>query len=265
MTVQDAKGWYDHWYAPNNATMVVSGDVDPEKVHALAEKYFGKIKPKVLPVTRPQTEPVQRGARRVIVKAPAENPYVVLAFKAPTLRNVEKDSDVYALQVLAAVLDGYDNARLNAKLVRTEKVANSVDAEYSPLARGPVLFTLGGEPVQGTSTEQLEKLLRAEVDLVAKQGVSEQELTRVKTQLVAGQVYKRDSIFGQAMEIGVTEMSGISYAEIDHMIEKLKQVTPQQVQEVAQKYFSDDTMTVATLAPLPITSPKPAAPAGMLH
>jgi zinc protease len=266
MTVQDAKSWYDHWYAPNNATMVVSGDVDPQKVYALAQKYFGKIKPKTLPVTRTQAEPKQQGAKRVIVKAPAENPYVVLAFKVPTMRDVEKDSDVYALQVLAAVLDGYDNARLNAKLVRTDKVANSVDAEYSPLARGPVLFTLDGMPVQGISTEMLEKLLRAEVDRIAKQGVSEQELTRVKTQLVAGQVYKRDSIFGQAMEIGVTEMSGISYTNIDRMIEKLKQVTPQQVQEVAQKYFGDDGMTVATLVPLPITSPKQPIPTGgMLH
>ncbi len=266
MTVQDAKAWHDSWYAPNNATMVVSGDVDPKKVHALAEKYFGKIKPKVLPVTRPQTEPEQHGAKRVIVKAPAENPYVVLAFKVPTLRDVEKDNDVYALEVLAAVLDGYDNARLNAKLVRTDKVANSVGADYSATARGPVLFSLDGTPVQGVSTEQLEKLLRAEVDRIAKQGVSEQELTRVKTQLVAGQVYKRDSIFGQAMEIGVTEMSGISHTRIDRMIEKLKQVTPEQVQAVAQKYFGDDAMTVATLVPLPITASKPAPPpSGPLH
>ncbi|MGZ3254557.1 MAG: M16 family metallopeptidase [Burkholderiaceae bacterium] len=265
MTVQDAKAWHDSWYAPNNATMVVTGDVDPKRVHLLAEKYFGKIKPKVLPVTRPQTEPEQHGVKRVTVKAPAENPYVVLSFKVPTLRDVEKDSDVYALEVLAAVLDGYDNARLNAKLVRTDRVANSVGAEYSATARGPVLFSLDGTPVQGTTTEQLEKLLRAEVDRIAKQGVSEQELTRVKTQLVAGQVYKRDSIFGQAMEIGVTEMSGISHTKIDRMIEKLKQVTPQQVQEVAQKYFGDDAMTVATLVPLPITSKKPAPPAGLLH
>jgi zinc protease len=266
MTVQDAKAWHDTWYAPDNATMVVSGDVDPKKVHALAEKYFGNIKPKTLPVRRLLGEPVQHGTRRVIVKAPAENPYVVLAFKAPTMRDVEKDEDVYALQVLSAVLDGYDNARLNARLVRTEKVANSVGADYSPLARGPVLFMLDGTPVNGVSTEQLEKLLRAEVDRIAKDGVSEQELTRVKTQLVAGQVYKRDSIFGQAMEIGVTEMSGISYTKIDRMIEKLKQVTPQQVQAVAQKYFSDDAMTVATLVPLPISSVKRAAPpTGPLH
>jgi zinc protease len=265
MTVQDAKTWYERWYAPNNATMVVSGDVKAQEVRALTEKHFGKIVAKRLPLRKPQQEPAQRGIRRVSVKAPAENPYVTLAFKVPALRDVEKDQEVYALEVLAAVLDGYDNARLNAKLVRTERVANSVGAGYSSIARGPVLFLLDGTPARGTTTEQLEKLLRAEVERIAKEGVSEEELQRVKTQLIAGQIYKRDSIFGQAMEIGAIEMTGISHTNIDLIIEKLKTVTPQQVQQVAQKYFGDDALTVATLIPLPLSEKKPPPPAGMRH
>lgn len=264
MTVQDAKTWYDRWYAPNNATMVVSGDVEAQQVYALATKYFGKIKPKTLNPIKPQNEPVQHGIRRVTVKAPAENPYVVLAFKTPALRDVEKDTDVHALDVLAAILDGYDNARLNAKLVRTEKVANEVGAGYSANARGPVLFLLDGTPAHGTTTEQLEKLLRAEVERIAREGVSEEELKRVKTQLIAGQIYKRDSIFGQAMEIGVMEMTGISHTQIDRVIEKLREVTSEQVQAVAQKYFGEDGLTVATLVPLPLSEKKP-APAGLRH
>lgn len=265
MTVQNVKAWYQRWYAPNNAIMVVSGDVDAHQVFALAEKQFGKIPRKDLPVRKPQAEPPQHGIRRVTVKAPAENPYVVLAFKAPTLRDVENDSDTYALDVLAAVLDGYDNARLNAKLVRTDKVANSVGADYSDIARGPSLFMLDGIPAHGTSTGQLEKLLRAEVDRIAQEGVSDAELKRVKTQLVAGQIYKRDSIFGQAMEIGTLEMSGISHTKIDRIIEKLKAVTAAQVQAAAQKYFGDDALTVATLVPLPLSQKKAASPKGMLH
>jgi zinc protease len=266
MTVADAKAWHDHWYAPNNATMVVTGDVDAQKVRALAEKHFGKIMSKPMPPTKPQHEPPQQGVRRVTVKAPAENPYVALAFKAPMLRDVEKDDEVYALDVLAAVLDGFDNARLPAKLVRTERVANSVGAEYSGNARGPVLFVLDGTPAAGTSTEQLEKLLRAEVQRIAQEGVTEEELKRVKNQLIAGQIYKRDSIFGQAMEIGVMEMSGISHRQIDRIIERLGQVTAQQVQAVAGKYFNDDHLTVATLVPLPLSDKKPAPmPAGLRH
>ena len=200
-----------------------------------------------------------------MVKAPAENPYVTMAFKVPALRDVEKDDEVYALSVLAAVLDGYDNARLNAKLVRTDKVANSVGAGYSHVSRGPVLFFLDGTPAEGTTTGQLEKLLRAEVERIAREGVSEQELKRVKTQLIAGEVYKRDSIFGQAMEIGTLEMSGISHKQIDRIIEKLGSVTAQQVQAVAQKYFGDDALTVATLVPLPLSEKKPAPPAAGRH
>jgi zinc protease len=266
MTVHDAKAWYDRWYAPNNAVMVVTGDVDPKRVYALAEKYFGKISSKAVPTTKPQEEPPQRGIRRVSVKAPAENPYVVLAFKVPRLRDVEKDDESHALDVLAAILDGYDNARLNAKLVRTDKVANSVGAGYSNVARGPVLFLLDGTPANGITTEQLEKMLRAEIERIAKEGISEQELKRVKTQLIAGQVYKRDSIFGQAMEIGTMEMTGLSHTKIDRIIDKLKEVTAEQVQAVAQKYFSDEALTVATLVPLPLSEKKtPAPPKGVRH
>jgi zinc protease len=257
MTVQDAKAWHDRWYAPNKATLVVAGDVETAKVVKLAEKYFGKIPPKALPVRKPQQEPLQHGIKRVTVKAPAENPFVVLAFKVPTLRDVEKDDDVHALDVLSAVLDGYDNARLNAQLVRADKVANTVGAGYSDIARGPVLFTLEGTPSAGTTTAQLETRLRAEVERIAREGVPEAELKRVKAQLVAGQIYKRDSVFGQAMEIGMMEMSGLSYKQIDRIIDKLRAVTSAQVQAVAQRYFIDDALTVVTLDPLPL-SDKPA-------
>jgi zinc protease len=266
MTVQDAKHWYERWYAPNNAILVVTGDVDARQVLALAEKHYGRIPRKEVAVTRPQAEPEQRGVRRITVKAPAENPYVVLAFKVPTLRDVEKDDESHALDVLAAVLDGYDNARLNARLVRTERVANSAGAGYSNVNRGPALFLLDGTPSNGVGTEQLEKLLRAEVERIAQEGVSEAELDRVKTQLVASQIYKRDSIFGQAMEIGTLEMSGISHKMIDRIIEKLKAVRPEQVQAVARKYFGDDALTVATLVPLPLSEKKTPPPAkGLRH
>ncbi len=267
MTAADALAWYERWYAPNNATLVVAGDVDAQEVLKLAERYFGPIPPKTLPKQKPQEEPKQRGIRRVAVKAPAENPYLVMAYKMPKLLDVEKDDDPFALEVLAAVLDGYDNARLPAKLVRTDRIANSVDAGYDGTARGPVMFVLSGEPTRDTSLEQLEAALRAEIERIAKEGVSADELKRVKAQLIAGQVYKRDSVFGQAMEIGSMEMTGLSYRAIDRIIERLADVTPAQVQAVAQKYFSDDQLTVATLLPLPVTeqAENKAAVPGLRH
>nr|WP_198983905.1 pitrilysin family protein [Herbaspirillum sp. ASV7] len=266
MSVQDIAAWYRRWYAPNNATLVVAGDVDAQRVLALAKTYFGKIPARPIVRGKPQNEPTQLGLRRVTVKAPAENPYVVMAFKVPSLRDVEQDQDAYALDVLSAVLDGYDNARLSAHLVRTGNQATAVGASYDGVARGPVLFTLEGSPAEGVSTEQLEGLLRAEVTKVASEGVSEQELQRVKTQLIAAQVYKRDSVFGQAMEIGMMEAAGIGQKNIERIIERLKSVTAAQVQAVAQRYFKDDNLTVATLVPLPLEGKRPAPPpAGLLH
>jgi len=250
MRADDARAWYRHWYAPNNATMVVVGDVDAQTVRKLAEKYYGKIPAKALPQRLTHEEPIQRGTRRVTVKAPAENPIVALAFKVPVLRDVEKDDDVYALDVLEAVLSGYDNARLVARLVREDRVAISAGAGYSAVARGTGLFVLSGTPVQGTSAADLEARLRQEVSRVAKEGVTEKELQRVKTQLIASQVYKRDAPFEQAMEIGALEMAGIGHAKKERLIERLKAVTSQQVQAVAEKYFGDDALTVATLVPL---------------
>lgn len=258
MTVADVRNWYRNWYAPNNAVMVVSGDVGPEQVRVLAQKYFGKYQGQPIPRGKPQQEPPQRGIKRVTVKAPAENPYVALAFKVPALHDIETDNDALALDVLAAVLDGYDNARLSAKLVRTDRVAYDVDASYAGIARGPVLFILDGTPAAGVSTEQLEQLLRGEVERVAKEGVSDAELNRVKNQLIAGEIYKRDSVFGQAMEIGSMEMTGLSYRQIDRLIERLRAVTSQQVQSVASRYFGDDALTVGTLVPLPLAGKKPA-------
>ena len=258
MTAADARNWYHRWYAPNNATMVVAGDVDARRVRALAQKYFGGIPARALPVTRPQEEPPQRGMRRVAVKAPAENPYVVLAFKVPALRDVEKDDEAYALEMLEAVLDGHDNARLNASLVRAERVANSVSANYSSVGRGPALFMLGGTPAREVGTLELEQKLRAEVARIARDGVTEQELRRVKAQLIASQVYKRDAVFEQALEIGEFEMAGLGHARTERVVEKLRAVTSQQVQAVAQKYFGDDALTIATLIPLPLKDRKPA-------
>ncbi len=267
MTAADALAWYQRWYAPNNAVVVIAGDVDPQQVLKLAEKYFGAIPPKTLPKTKPQQEPAQIGIRRVNVKAPAENPFLMMAYKVPRLLDVEKDEDPYALELLAAVLDGYDNARLPATLVRTDRIANSVNAGYAGVGRGPALFMLAGAPTKDSSVEKLEAALRAELQKIAKEGVSNDELKRVKAQVIAGQIYKRDSVFGQAMEIGSVELSGISHKQIDRMIERLSAITPQQVQAVAQKYFSDDQLTVATLTPLPLAA-QPARPAevpGLRH
>jgi len=264
MSAADAKAWYDTWYVPNNAYVVITGDVDHKEVFALAEKYYGALEGRPLPARKPQIEPAQDGTRRVNVKAPAELPVLIMGYKAPVLRDADKDSDPYALEMLAAILDGHDAARFNKKLVREDKVALSAGIGYDSTGRGPGMIYLHGSPSEGRTVADLEAALRAEITRIQQEGVSEQELKRAKAQLVAGQVYKLDSMFGQAMEIGQTESAGIPYQKIDRMLEKLQQVTAAEVQAAAKKYFNDDTLTIGVLEPQPLDG-KPRRPSVALR
>ena len=264
MTAADAKAWYDQWYVPNNAYVVISGDVDHQAVFALAEKHYGALDSRPLPQRRITEEPAQEGTRRLTVKAPAELPVLIMGYKAPVLRDVEKDSDPYALEMLAAVLDGHNAARFNKHLVREQKIALSTGIGYDSTARGPGMIYLSGTPAEGRTVGELEAALRAEIASVQKNGVTETELKRARAQVVAAQIYKKDSMFGQAMEIGQTEAVGISYRQIDRMLEKLQQVSAADIQAAARKYFTDDTLTVGTLDPQPLDG-KPRRPASTAH
>ena len=266
MRVEDARDWYRRWYAPNNAIITVVGDVSSREVFALAERYFGKIRSRVLSGRKPQDEPPQRGVRRVTVKAPADLPYLIMGYRAPVLRDIEKDWEPYALEVLAGVLDGHEAARLNRSLVRAEKIANTVDASYESTQRGPGMFAVSGVPNTGKTVADLEQGLRREFEKIITDGVSDAELKRVKTQVVAAQVFQRDSMFFQARQIGTLEISGYSHKSIDLMIRKLQEVTAEQVQEVARKYLIDDRLTVAVLDPQPAAGRKSGAtPEGPPH
>ena len=252
MTASDARDWYTRWYVPNNATLVVVGDVDHQAVFREAARTYGAVKARALPARKPLVEPAQRGPRSTLVKAPAELPYVAMAWRVPTLRDVKADGDFYALQVLAAVLDGYDGARFAKNIVRGSRVAVTAGAGYDGSARGESLFIVDGAPAEGKTVADVEAALRAEITRIQSDGVSEDELRRVKAQAVAGQVYKRDSLMGQAMEIGMDEMVGLSWKDDAYMLERIRAVTPAEVQAVAKKYFSDEALTVARLDPLPV-------------
>ena len=155
-TVNDVKAWYKTWYAPNNATLVIAGDVNPDEVFALAKRYYGPITGDAYCLLAAQfSEPVQVGIKRVVVKAPAELPRLVMAYHTPVLRDPEQDWQPYALQMLAGVLDGNESARLNKDLVRDQQVASNVGADYDALSRGPSLFTLEATPSTGKTVQDV--------------------------------------------------------------------------------------------------------------
>ena len=265
MTVEDAREWYERWYAPNNALLIVAGDVQPAEVLALAERTYGRLPAKPLLARKPQIEPPQRGIRRLSVKAPADNPMVVLGFQAPVLRDVERDADPFALEVLSAMLALNDTGRFTRRLVRELRIANAAEAGYEMISRGPGLFLLMAVPAEGKTTEDTERAMRAEIARIAADGVPEDELRRIKTQYVAAETYKLDSIFAQAMESAQLEITGFAQRDGPRMLERIRAVTSAQIQDVARRYFGDDTLTVVTLLPQPVTEKRAPPPAGLRH
>ncbi len=265
MTGADARDWYQTWYAPNNATVVVVGDVDPQEVIREAKKYFGPLPPHTIPKLKPQMEIEQLGLRRLTVKAPAQLPYFIMGYKVPVVATAKEDWEPYALEMLANVLDGGDSARFTKNLVRGQQIASSVGAGYDIYSRLADLFIVSGTPSQGHSVDDLEKAVRAQIDRLKTELVDAAELDRIKTQIVASKVYEQDSVFYQAMQLGNLVTVGLDWRLMDSFVERLRAVTPEQIQSVAKKYLIDDHLTVAQLDPQPIANGKPAMQHGGGH
>lgn len=260
MTPQDVRDFHQRWYTPANAAVVIAGDVDVQQVRALAEKHYGQIPARAVPPRKPREEPGQTGPRRLEYRAAAEQALVALAYKVPHWRGEEipgsTSQDALALTVLSAVLDGYHGARLERALVQGagsggKRMADSAGASYGLMGRGPQLFLLTAVPARGISTDMAAAALKAEVARIAREGISERELQRVKTQWTAGEVYKLDSVFNQARELGNYWVNGMDLNAGRRLITQLRAVTAEQVQSVALRYFTDEQLTTAVLVPDP--------------
>lgn len=252
MKIEDVQDWYHRWYAPNNATVVVVGDVDPQEVKKLADQYFGPLKPREIVPPKPRLDPSQQGERRISLRAPAELPYLIMGYKVPTLATATEEWEPYALEVLAGVLDGGSSARLEQRLVRGSEVAASAGTGYSLESLHQELFLLDGTPAPGHTIDELEKAINAEIEKVRNELIGDEELSRVKAQVLAQDTYQLDSGMAQAMRLGVYETVGLGWKRGENYLPSIKAVTAEQVREVARKYLVPDAKTVTVLDPLPI-------------
>jgi zinc protease len=259
MTPQDVRDFYQRWYVPAQAAVIVAGDVDVEQVRSWAEQYYGAIPARAVPARKPRLEPVQSGPRRVEHRARSNQPYVSLMYKVPQLdaQALQQDRlepgpsrDALALTVLAWVLDGHSAARLDRALTQGDQRLALRAGAYSGLyGRGPQVFVLDGVPADGVGSGQLIQALREQVARVAREGITALELERVKIQWMASQTYKRDALFSQANEIGNYWLLGFPLDTDRRLVQHLRSITAAEVQAVAQRYFGDDQLTEAVLVP----------------
>ena len=252
MELDDLQVWYERWYAPNNAIVVVAGDVEPDAVFKLAKQYFGPLKPEQVVPPKPRIEPPQQGKRSITVRAPAEVPYTIMGYKVPVLKTAQVKWEPYALAVLAGILDGGDSARLTSELVRGSQIATDAGAGYDLYDRQDSLFLLDGTPAGTHTIDAVQQALLQQLQRLKDKPVDADELARVKSRVVADAVYEQDSVFYQAMKIGKLEAIGLDWRLAEEYVERINAVTAEQLQAVASKYLVDKYLTVAQLDPLPM-------------
>jgi zinc protease len=244
-TRDDLWAYYRARYVPNNAMIVVAGDIDVDAIMLKIRDEFGAI-PRGPEIRKLDIqEPVQRGEIRVIVKKEAELPYVMSAYKTPNIMN----DDSYALDVLAGVLSGGKSARIYKSLVDEKRLALSAGAGYSNFNRFPFLFYLYGSPLPGNKIDDVENALYEEVEKIKAQPPGEREVQRAKNQIEADFIMNQDSIFYQAMLLAEFEMIG-DWKLKEKYLDGIRMVTPEDVQRVAKDYLIEDKRTVGTLVPV---------------
>ncbi|MBA3712255.1 MAG: insulinase family protein [Pyrinomonadaceae bacterium] len=243
-TMEDLKSHYRMGYSPNNATMVVVGDVSADEIVKLAQKYIEPIKASEPPSKVTTREPEQLGERRVTVKKFAQLPLLMIGYHVPETSN----SDYYALKVLQTILFSGQSSRMYQRVVDKDQLALGVTGDYE-FAFDPTLFMVTSQPKEGVAPEAVEKAVYDELERVKRESAGDQEIEKAKNILLANFYRQIKTIDGRANQIGSYELFFGDYRKLFTAAEDYKKVTKDDLRRVAKKYFSEKNRTVATLIP----------------
>lgn len=256
ISLADLKNWYKTWYAPNNATLVIVGDVQAAQAFAAAEKYFGKLKAQTLPQRPSVQEPQKQGKRHKEITMPLPVPTLYMGFNVPSLRtsrtslaNTNSQGDAYALALLFDVLDGGLSARLESKLVRKQKLLASIGTSYDLFSRGDGLFFVSAVPSKGVTLQQAQAAILQEINALKDQPIAAEEIARAKTNYVTGILYQQDSISAQARTIGALATIGLDDRLLADLPKQIGSISEQRLHEVAKKYLVADNLTTFYVLP----------------
>lgn len=259
----DLRHWYRTWYVPNNATLVIVGDVSAKQTIQTVKQLFGRLPEKKLPVRNASSEPAAQWGAHAETSAPSELPIINIVYSAPHWQTLDERLP-YALAVLSDVLSGNDSARIPKNLVRTRQLAVSADSSYDLLTRTDNLFLLSGYPAKGVSVATLQQALQQQLADIARHGISRQELNRVRTQTQASRIYAKDSMSVEADIIGELANVGLRWQDEEAVQQRLLAVSPEEVQQAA-RFLLAQKPAVIVLKPLPTNKATPIEAIGDHH
>lgn len=251
MTIADLRDWHERWYAPNNATLVIVGDVQPAEVKTLVTRYFADIPARPIPAVKQPLELDEPGERSMTLYLKTQLPSVMMGFNVPSLTSSTNATEVHALRLISALLDGGSSSRIPTQLVRKQELVAGASAWYNAFSRGDSLFVLSATPnvQKGKNISDVETGLWQQLKQLQDHPPSAAELARVRAQVVAAEVYAQDSITSQATLIGQLETVGLSWRIQEDDLAALSAVTPADIQAAAKKFFSKTRLTTAYVYP----------------
>ena len=240
----DLYKYYKVNYSPNNAVIVIVGDVKTDQIIEHVNKSFGHIQSGPPRKSTASSEPDQKGERRILLRREAEMPYLLIAYHTPAFPH----EDSHSLAVLSLILSGGKSSRLYKSLVYEKKIALNVDTEYDGFNKDPYLFFLDATVFPEKNINDVEEALYAEIEKIKNRPPSEQEVQKARNQIEASFIMEQDSIYLEAMKYGMFEILG-DWRLIDRYLEGIRKVTPENVTTVAKKYLRKDNRTVGILIP----------------
>lgn len=250
MNLSDVRKWYQTWYAPNNATVVIVGDVNPQQTLTQVQRYFGDIKSKQLPERNRLKESNQSGYRHEVKYASVHVPNLYMAWNVPSLATASSKNQAYVLDVLREVLDGGLSARIEKELVREQKIITTASANYEMLNRGDTIFSITAIPAEGVTLKQAEQAIIKLIDELKTSWIQPDELLRVQSSTLSKMIYAQDTLQGQAELIGKMQANNVNAKEVKNLYQKYDNIKAEDLQQVITQYFNDDNLASLYLLPM---------------
>ncbi|WP_416332517.1 M16 family metallopeptidase [Acinetobacter sp. ACNIH1] len=247
--LSDVKKWYRDWYSPNNAILVIVGDVDVQEALVQVQKYFGDIPARPTPSRNDVLEFERLGYRHMEVESNVQVPNLYMTWNVKSLSTAKNPQDAYALTIIRSLLDSGISSRLQDRLVRDRKVLTSVSVSYDPYNRGDSLFGISALPAPGVNLTEAQTAIQKEINLLKTETISEYELARISTRFISNLIYSQDSLSGQAKMIGNLEVNGLSYRLMDELPQHYDSVRAEDIQRVANAYFVRENLSTLYLLP----------------
>ncbi len=261
LDLKDAQAFYNKWYAPNNAILIVAGDIDAKEVKPLAEKYYGVIPKRPVPERTRAAEPESSSnvQRRIIMRsAEVRQSAMRRMYLAPSVATASP-SDICAIQILAEILGGGSSSRLHRKLVIEQAMAVSASTYYDPNALGQAVLNISVTPRGDGEIRQrlaaIEGVLNEELEKIIEDGVTEEEVRLVRDRLVASTAFARDDLESAARVIGASLSTGETIDDIESWPQRIGGVTADQVNKMARLIFANQSAVTGQLLPLQETKP----------